>query len=119
MSGLRVELQEVVERLLEESAAAGTDQISLDQIGDAIGARAVSTLDVDFVIDALEQAGRVVAAGDKPRGEEHLHRVIRSIRELSAKLGRRPSPLEIAEHAGLSQSDVSHALQLTRIMQRS
>jgi len=118
VSGLRAELQEVVERLLHESAATGTDQISLDQIGDAIGARAVSTSDVDSVIEALEQAGRVVAAGDQPRGEEHLHLVIRSIRELSAKLGRRPSQLEIAQHAGLSQTDVSHALQLTRIMQR-
>jgi DNA-directed RNA polymerase specialized sigma subunit len=47
-----------------------------------------------------------------------LHRVIRSIRELSATLGRRPTAVEIAEHAGLSQADVSHALQLTRIMQR-
>lgn len=115
---MRAELQEIVERLLRESEAAGSDQISLDQIGDAIGARAVSTADVDAVIEALEGKGRVVAAGDKPRGEEHLHVVIRSIRELSAQLGRRPTQLEIAEHAGLTQADVSHALSLARIMQR-
>ena len=114
VSGLRAELQEIVERLLQEHA----DQITLDQIGDAIGVRAVSTGEVDAMIDALEAAGREVAAGDKPRGEEHLHQVIRSIRELSAQLGRRPSQAEIAEHAGLTAADVSHALQLARIMQR-
>lgn len=118
MSGLRAELQQIVERLLQESQAAGADQISLDQLGDAVGTLPVSTADVDLMIEALERAGRVVAAGDKPRGEEHLHLVIRSIRELSASLGRRPTQQEIAEHTGLTQADVSHALQLTRIMQR-
>ena len=115
---MRAELQEIVEQLLRESAAQGSEQISLDQIGDAIGARAVSTADVDLMIEALEAVGRVVAAGDKPRGEQHLHSVIRSIRELNAQLGRRPTQTEIAEHAGLTQSEVSHALQLARIMQR-
>lgn len=118
MSGLRAELQQVVERLLQESQASGSDQISLDQLGDAVGTLAVSTADVDAMIEAIERAGRVVAAGEKPRGEEHLHLVIRSIRELTTQLGRRPTQPEIAEHAGLTQTDVSHALQLARIMQR-
>jgi 2-hydroxychromene-2-carboxylate isomerase len=113
---LRIELRVIVELLLRESETSG--EVSLDQIGEAIGARAVSVNDVDLLVDALERAGRVVAAGSKPRGEEHLQLVVRSIRELSVQLGRRPSSLEIAERAGLTQAEVSHALQLARIMQR-
>lgn len=116
VSDLRSELQQVIEQLLRESEASR--QVTLDQIGDAIGARAVSYVDVDAVIDALESAGRVVEAGAKPRGEEHLQVIVRSIRELSLQLGRRPTQLEIAERTGLTQADVSHALQLARIMQR-
>lgn len=116
VSELRSELQQVIEQLLRESEASG--QVTLDQIGDAVGARAVSYVDVDAVIDALESAGRVVEAGAKPRGEEHLQLIIRSIRELSLQLGRRPNQLEIADRTGLTQAEVSHALQLARIMQR-
>ena len=116
MSELRSELQHVIEQLLRDSEASG--HVTLDQIGDAIGARAVSYVDVDAVIDALESAGRAVEAGAKPRGEEHLQVIIRSIRELSLQLGRRPTQPEIAERAGLTQAEVSHALQLARIMQR-
>jgi hypothetical protein len=116
VSELRSELQQVTEQLLRESEASG--HVTLDQIGDAIGARAVSYIDVDAVIDALESAGRVVEAGAKPRGEEHLQVIVRSIRELSLQLGRRPTQLEIAERTGLTQAEVSHALQLARIMQR-
>ena len=106
----------MIEQLLRESEASG--HLTLDQIGDAIGARAVSYVDVDVVIDALESAGRVIDAGAKPRGEEHLQLIVRSIRELSVQLGRRPTQPEIAERSGLTQAEVSHALQLARIMQR-
>jgi|GEM_PF-3444325 len=116
VSELTAELEQVVELLLRESEASGL--VSLDQIGDAIGARAVSYVEVDAVISALEGAGRTVEAGEKPRGEEHLQRIIRSIRELSGQLGRRPTQPEIAERTGLTQAEVSHALQLARIMQR-
>jgi 2-hydroxychromene-2-carboxylate isomerase len=116
VSELRSELQEVVAQLLRRSEASG--HVTLDQIGDAIGALAVSFVEVDAVIEALERAGRVVEAGDKPRGEEHLQAVVRGIRELSAKLGRRPTHQELAEHAGLTSAELSHALQLARIMQR-
>lgn len=116
MSTLRTELDQVVAQLLQESEASG--HVSLDQIGDAIGARAVSYVDVDAVIAALEAAGRTVEAGAKPRGEEHLQLIIRGIRELSTQLGRRPTQQELVERTGLSQAEVSHALQLARIMQR-
>jgi hypothetical protein len=116
VSELRTELEEIVELLLRESEASG--QVALDQIGDAVGARAVSYVDVDAVISALEAAGRTVEAGAKPRGEEHLQLIIRSIRELSTELGKRPTQQQIADRTGLTQAEVSHALQLARIMQR-
>lgn len=113
---MSTDLEQVVELLLRESEATG--QVSLDQIGDAIGVRSVSYVDVDAVIRALEAAGRTVEAGAKPRGEEHLQLIIRSIRELSTQLGRRPTQPEISERTGLTPAEVSHALQLARIMQR-
>ena len=116
VSELSSELEQVVVLLLAESAATG--HVTLDQLGDAIGAMAVSYVDVDAVISALEAAGRIVEAGAKPRGEEHLQLIIRGIRELSSQLGRRPTQPEIAERTGLTQAEVSHALQLARIMQR-
>lgn len=113
---LRADLQAVVEQLLQQSEATGS--ISLDSIGDAIGQRAVSYVEVDAMMEALEVAGRVVESGEEPRGEHHLRAVITSIRELSGQLGRRPSQDEIAQHAGLTCAQVRHALWLAQIMQR-
>ena len=92
--------------------------VSLDSIGEAVGDRTVSYVEVDAIIQALEDAGREVESGDKPQGEEHLREVIVSIRALTTQLGRRPNQAEIAAHSGLSTAQVSHALQLARIMQR-
>lgn len=113
---LRPELQEIVEELLRQSGPAS--QISLDSIGEAIGARAVSYVEVDAMIQALEDGGCVVESGEQPRGEHHLRAVVVSIRELKTQLGRRPTQSEIAEHAGLTSAQVRHALLLVRIMQR-
>lgn len=116
VSQLSNELALIVEQLLRDSEATG--QVSLDQIGDAIGVRAISYVEVDAVISALENAGRTIEAGEKPRGEEHLQIIVRSIRELSVELGRRPTQPELAERTGLTRAEISHALQLARIMQR-
>ena len=110
---LREELKSVVERLL-----AGGNEVSLDAIGEAIGVRAVSVPEVDAIIQALEDAGRNVIGAGELRGEDSLRAVVSSIRSLSGSLGRKPSPAEIAEHAGISVEQVRHALFLARIMQR-
>jgi hypothetical protein len=110
---LRAELRKIVEQLL-----AGGDDVSIDAIGEAIGVRAVSVPEVDAIIQALEDAGRTVVGAGELRGEESLRAVVGSIRTLSGSLGRKPSSMEIAEHAGLTVEQVRHALFLARIMQR-
>jgi len=113
---LRAELQTVLTQLLEQSASSG--EVSLDAIGDAIGVRAVSTEEVDALLQSLEDAGRAVVGASDLRGEASLRAVVTSIRSLSGSLGRRPNTAEIAEHSGLSPERVRHALFLARIMQR-
>jgi len=116
VTALRPELQEIIEELVRSRGAAA--RLTLDDIGEAIGDRAASYDEVDAMMHALESAGCVIEAGEAPRGEQHLRAVVVSIRELSVRLKRRPSQVEIAAHAGLTHAQVSHALQLARIMQR-
>ena len=116
MAILRAELRRVVEVLLKGSASSG--EVTLDAIGDAIGVRAVSTEEVDAMLQALEAAGRVIGGAPDLKGEDSLRAVVASIRGLSEKLGRRPNHAEIASDSGLSPAQVRHALFLARIMQR-
>lgn len=113
---LRSELAAVVDGLV-----AATDEgasISLDAIGEAIGALAVSQVEIDRILDVLEERGRRVTSSDGGHGERHLHRVLDAARALVAELGRRPNTAEIAERSGLGVEQVRHALALARIMQR-
>lgn len=113
---LRAELVAVVERLLAASDEGAS--ISLDAIGDAIGALAVSQVEIDVILDVLEERGRRVTSNEGGHGERHLHLVLAAARALVVELGRRPSTAEIATRSGLELEDVRHALALARIMQR-
>lgn len=113
---LRKELVDIVDLLLEESRGSG--EISLDAIGEAIGARAVSQEDIDVMLEIFEESGRRVITPRGGMGEQHLHRVLTTARALLEKLGRRPTMAEIAETSGLEIEEVRHALTLARIMQR-
>jgi hypothetical protein len=111
---LRPELDEVVRALLARHA----ESVTLDAIGEAIGARAVSTEDVEAILTALETAGRAVVGPEGARGAETLRRVVPAARELAQSLGRKPTIEEIAAHIGLSAEQVRHALALGSVMGR-
>lgn len=111
---LRPELRTIVDALL----ATGEKKVSLDALGDAIGARAVSADEIDAMMRALEAEGRVIDAPENANGEDRLKQVLASARTLRAELGRAPKPAEIAAHAGLDEDAVRHALGLARVMQR-
>lgn len=66
----------------------------------------------------LEAEGRKVVGAPALKGERLLAQVLTTIRALAPQLGRRPTHLEIAEHASLSVDEVRHALTLAKIMQR-
>jgi hypothetical protein len=113
---LRPELLRIVDALLASSEDSRT--VSLDALGEAIGARAVTQDEIDGVIAALESAGRKVGDEAGPQGESRLRLVLETARALKAELGRAPTAPEIAARAGLSEDAVRHALALVRVMQR-
>ncbi len=112
MTGLRAELAAIVGRL----AASG--EVTLDALGEAIGAMLISSEEIDLMISTLEARGVRVVGPEGGGGEAHLRVVVTTARALVAELGRRPTSAEIAARSGLALDDVRHALALARVMQR-
>lgn len=116
LTSVRAEVLAIVDGLLE--ASEPTKELTLDAIGDAIGAKAITPDEIDALMTALEAAGRVIVGPRGGDGEEHLRAVITTARSLTPELGRKPTPSEIAERSGLSLLEVRHALALAKVMQR-
>jgi hypothetical protein len=110
-------IEEVVQALL--LLANEGETVSLDAIGDALGARAVTQEEIDSIVTRLENAGRVV--GEKAEGGvgvARLRKVVEAARTLRLELGRSATADEIAGRAGLDVAAVRHALELAKVMQR-
>jgi len=107
-------LAAVVDRLV----AATTHDVSLDQLGDALGTMAVTPAEIEAIVSELEARGRRVGEARAPSPTATLQRVLRAARELGDELGRRPTPAEVRERAGVSDEAMQHALALARVMQR-
>jgi DNA-directed RNA polymerase sigma subunit (sigma70/sigma32) len=113
---LRRELQAIADALLAASRASR--DVTLDAIGQAIGARAVTPVEIDELIATLEAAGRTITGPQGGAGEDKLKATVAAVRVLRPELGRAPTPAEIAGKSGLSEDDVRHALTLLKVMQR-
>jgi DNA-binding MarR family transcriptional regulator len=98
--------------------APGARSVSLDEIAAVIGAASVTPPDIEALIDELENAGCTVGEEAKDSARELLALVLRAARELRTTLGRSPTTPEIAEHSGLSQSQVKSALLFAQVLQR-
>lgn len=116
MTKLRAELQDVLRALLEASRSGG--EVSLDAIGEALGARAASTEEIDALFVALEARKRRIVGPEGGGGEQRLKRVVDAARALTVELGQRPKASEVAARAELTVEQVQHALALLRVMQR-
>jgi len=110
---LRPELAQVLDDLLRRPERS----LSLDSIGDAIGALFVTPDEIGAILDALEGAGRSIAV-EQSSARQSLAGVLGAARELSRELGRKPTALEIAERSGLSLDAVRTALLFARVLQR-
>jgi hypothetical protein len=111
-------VSEIVGRLL--TARTGDPKaapVTLDEVGEAIGAAAVTMPEIEAIFDALEAAGYPVAAEPK-NPPAALAKVLSTVRSFSAISGRRPSIPEIAQHSGLSLSEVRFALLYARVLVR-
>jgi hypothetical protein len=113
---LRPELRAVFQHLL--SASAHDLQVSLDQVGEALGVLAVTTEEIDLLLTALENENRRITGPQGGGVEKHLGKVVAAARALSQTHGRKPTLTEVAAHAELTLQQVRDALALLRIMQR-
>lgn len=113
---MKKELEEVLRALMDASNESG--EVSLDVLGEALGVRAISTDDVDEIMQALERAGRRVIGPEGGGGEGRLKVVLATARALMKELGRKPNVSEIAGRSGLTEDEVRQALALAQVMQR-
>ena len=113
---MRPALAAIVEVLLARSEDAR--RVTLDEIGEAFGAELASPDDIEVVLDALEASGREVASAPTVDATARLRLVLVSARALAIRTGRKPTPAEIAQEAGLDVRDVHAALLLGRVMGR-
>jgi hypothetical protein len=113
---LRPELQAIVDALVQRSAASS--EVTLDAIGEAIGALTVGQDEIERMLDAIEARGFRVVAPSGGGGPARLKKVLDTARAFVTQHGRRPSVDEIASASGLTRDEVSTALALARVMQR-
>jgi DNA-directed RNA polymerase sigma subunit (sigma70/sigma32) len=113
---VRPELQAIVDELL--AASEDSREVHLDAVGEAIGARAITTPEIEAIMDALDAAGRKLVGPSGGAGEDRLKTVIATARVLGPELGRKPTVAEIAARSGLGEDEVRHALALVKVMQR-
>lgn len=109
-------LAALVASLVAEAGDARS--VTLDAVGDAVGARAVSQDDLERVLDALERAGVVVRAPEGGGGQARLIEVVRAARTLRAAGAGTPKIADIARASGLREAEVREALFLATILQR-
>jgi hypothetical protein len=116
---LRKDIAAIVDALIAGSRQ--NDTISIDAIGAAIGAMAITAEEIDAVFTALENAKRSIGGPQGARGEANLKKVVaaaRALRDERGPNGAKPTTRDIAEKAALSIEDVTFALALLRVMQR-
>ncbi len=111
---MRPELTAIVDRLLGLSR----EELSLDEVAQAIGAAQVSVDEIDQLFRALEAQGRRIVQEAPRAASAELGLTLSAARTLRSRLGRSPTPDEIAREAGIPLSSVRSALLFARILQR-
>ena len=113
---MRPAVQAIVDRLLATSATK--KELTIDEVGEALGTMRIDTTEIEALLVALEGAGRKLIVPTGATGIASLKVVLPATRALSTALGRRPSIDEIAEKTRLSVADVRRALLLAQVMGR-
>ena len=111
---MRTEIATMVDSLL----ALGTTEISLDTIAHVIGAAQITVEEIDQLFRALEEQGRRIVQEGPRSASAELGITLQAARRLRSKLGRSPTPEEIAAEAGITLTSVRSALLFARILQR-
>jgi hypothetical protein len=110
---MRPELEDILQRLLARSEKV----ISLDVVGEAIGAAQVAQSEIEDIFLHLERAGIEIAA---PTAElrQNLGPVLLQARRLKHEQATTPSPSAIAAATGLTVAEVRAALLYASVLGR-
>lgn len=103
-----------LQTLFDAIMKAHPDGLTLNQLSEELLNKQVTYADIELLIEALEDADVDLEAPEQPARPEELASVLAAVRTLTGELGRRPTPIEIAEKAGLTPAAVRRALQLGR-----
>jgi hypothetical protein len=93
------------------------DAISLDAVGEVVGAQPVSVQHIEALLDALEADGLVVRETFEANLGGLLERVLLAARTLRSE-GRSIAPAEVATRSGLSVREVRVALLYAHVLER-
>jgi hypothetical protein len=100
--------------IVDAIKAAHPDGLSLDELSEELLRKPVSYGDIEEIIGALEKDGYDLEDSSPATSTEELSRVLATARALTEETGKHPSPIEIAERAGLTPIAVRRALRLGR-----
>lgn len=110
-------MRPAVAAIIQNLLARDESVLSLDIIGDAIGAMAITPDEIEELFSALEAAGRQVERTTL-NVREHLGIVLREARRLRQHLKAPPTVEAIAEATGLNETAVRAALLFASVMGR-
>lgn len=108
-------IEEMIAKLRPQLPKAGPAILSLDQIGEAAGVRAISADDVEALFARLEADGIAIGDGESVDLAKMLREVIQTALQLRAK-GEKASPENIAKHSSLSKEAVKIALLYSEVL---
>lgn len=120
-------MRPLVEKLVSELLAPGPRELSLDEVGTAVGSHAITQDEIDQMLTLLEEAGCTVS-GATQSVRQQLRQVLDAARALRAlqgsgtnpsdSAGRAPTVSAIAERAGLTLDEVRAALRYAQVLSR-
>ncbi|WP_437670873.1 hypothetical protein [Sorangium sp. So ce131] len=106
---MRNAIDVIVQELLRRHRPTG--RVDLNDIAEVVGHRAVSYEAVEYIIDRLEAEGLRVAEPLDDDDIAVLRAVLVSARELAAKLGRKPTVVEVSQASGHAPHTVRRAME--------
>ncbi|HXS16920.1 MAG TPA: hypothetical protein VN764_07015 [Polyangiaceae bacterium] len=91
--------------------------ITLDELGDAVGARAITAAQIEALIVSLEEAGVTIGGDEQPDLKQLLKTVVQTALDLRRR-GERAHAASIAAASGLSPAAVKIALLYSEVIRK-
>jgi len=108
---MRPAIDAIYQRLLHH----GSEELSLDRIGEVIGTIQISADEIEELFALLEKAGRQIGTAS-PNIRQNLNVVLREARRLRSSLNATPDVTSIAQAAGLAPGEVRAALLYASVL---